>query len=84
MSRVLHGPSQSTRVKTIVFLLTQRVQSALSTPWAEYERYLPEDVHVPTMWHDYEVALLGGTSLEVSSAGPGHAPGTHLCCQRQL
>ncbi|PKS07813.1 hypothetical protein jhhlp_006421 [Lomentospora prolificans] len=64
------GP-QPTRMKALIFLLTQRIHSELmlansgvSTPWTAYVRYLPEDVFVPTMWHDHERALLRGTSLE--------------------
>lgn len=57
---------KSFRVKTLVFLISQRVRTTLPTPWTEYVRYLPDEVFVPTMWHDHELPLLQGTSLEVS------------------
>ncbi|SPN97461.1 related to SET domain protein [Cephalotrichum gorgonifer] len=57
---------QSLRVKTLVFLISQRVHATQLTPWTEYVRYLPEEIFVPTMWHDHEVALLQGTSLETA------------------
>lgn len=63
-SLILHH--QSLRVKILAFLLSQRVHATLSTPWTEYVRYLPEEIFVPTMWHDHELPLLQGTSLEVS------------------
>ncbi|KAL2112005.1 hypothetical protein VUR80DRAFT_8780 [Thermomyces stellatus] len=55
---------QSLRIKILAFLLSQRVRTTLPTPWAEYVRYLPDEVFVPTMWHDHELPLLQGTSLE--------------------
>ena len=59
-----------------MFLLSQRVHAALSSPWTEYVRYLPDEVFVPTMWHDHELPLLQGTSLEVRPMRT-HTAGKH-------
>lgn len=39
---------------------------SVSGPWTEYVKMLPEYISLPTAWHDDQIALLNGTSLEVS------------------
>ncbi len=62
------------RQDVLLFLLVQLAVAmrkpgedpvALPTPWAEYIKFLPHDVPVPTLWTDSERLLLQGTSLEV-------------------
>lgn len=65
---------QTTRGDVLLFLLVQLALglrqpgedlAALPTPWAEYVRFLPADMPLPTLWTDAERLLLQGTSLEV-------------------
>lgn len=39
---------------------------SVSGPWTEYVKMLPEYISLPTAWHDDQINLLNGTSLEVS------------------
>ncbi|ROT35504.1 SET domain-containing protein [Sodiomyces alkalinus F11] len=71
---------KSARIDACLFLLAQWVLGTHSrpppgsetstgpvhTPWAEYTRFLPGHVPVPTMWSDAERQLLRGTSLEAA------------------
>lgn len=42
------------------------VRFSVSGPWTEYVKMLPEYISLPTAWHDDQIELLNGTSLEVS------------------
>ncbi|KAL2758240.1 hypothetical protein ACRALDRAFT_1061461 [Sodiomyces alcalophilus JCM 7366] len=71
---------KSPRVDACLFLLAQwvlgthppstagsgTITGPVHTPWAEYTRFLPGHVPVPTMWSDAERQLLRGTSLEAA------------------
>lgn len=56
----------------LLFLLVQAALTSrsshapvgVSNPWAQYLRFLPETVLVPTLWNEDERLLLRGTSLE--------------------
>jgi hypothetical protein len=58
----------------MLFLLMQVTRASsdpgsnisVSGPWTEYVKMLPEYVPLPTAWHDDQIQLLRGTSLEVS------------------
>ena len=58
----------------MLFLLVQTARASrpgpasvgVSNPWAEYLRFLPETVLVPTLWTEEERLLLRGTSLEAA------------------
>lgn len=66
--------TQSLRGDVMLFLLMQvtrassdpSVRFSVSGPWTEYVKMLPEYVSLPTAWHDDQIKLLNGTSLEVS------------------
>ncbi|KAI1107058.1 SET domain-containing protein [Jackrogersella minutella] len=63
---------QSTREDILIFLLVQLVLSSPdyegglgpSTPWTQYFSLLPSHVPTPTMWYEFELSYLKGTSLE--------------------
>lgn len=42
------------------------IKFSVSGPWTEYVKMLPEYISLPTAWHDDQIKLLNGTSLEVS------------------
>lgn len=41
------------------------IKFSVSGPWTEYVKMLPEYISLPTAWHDDQINLLNGTSLEV-------------------
>ncbi|KFY05452.1 hypothetical protein V492_08537 [Pseudogymnoascus sp. VKM F-4246] len=66
----------SLRGDVMLFLLMQvtrassdpDIKFSVSGPWTEYVKMLPEYISLPTAWHDDQVALLNGTSLEKAVA----------------
>ncbi|KFY18459.1 hypothetical protein V493_08604 [Pseudogymnoascus sp. VKM F-4281 (FW-2241)] len=66
----------SLRGDVMLFLLMQVTRASsdantkisVSGPWTEYVKMLPEYISLPTAWHDDQIALLNGTSLEKAVA----------------
>ncbi|KFY43202.1 hypothetical protein V495_04096 [Pseudogymnoascus sp. VKM F-4514 (FW-929)] len=66
----------SLRGDVMLFLLMQvtrassdpSVRFSVSGPWTEYVKMLPEYISLPTAWHDDQIKLLNGTSLEKAVA----------------
>lgn len=86
----------------MLYLLVQVILSSpdctenrgVATPWTQYFGLLPAQVPVPTMWTEYELSYLKGTSLEASSpsddpfdcllSGTSGKPATNPCLARRL
>ncbi|KFZ08189.1 hypothetical protein V502_09499 [Pseudogymnoascus sp. VKM F-4520 (FW-2644)] len=66
----------SLRGDVMLFLLMQvtrassdpSIKFSVSGPWTEYVKMLPEYISLPTAWHDDQIKLLNGTSLEKAVA----------------
>ncbi|OBT47375.1 hypothetical protein VE00_02099 [Pseudogymnoascus sp. WSF 3629] len=64
------------RGDVMLFLLMQvtrassdpSIKFSVSGPWTEYVKMLPEYISLPTAWHDDQINLLNGTSLEKAVA----------------